>query len=99
MGDKTMYAVAAIALLVLGYGVFAMPQRQQADFSASAYGAQQPAQFAAPAQIPAKCGNINDPAQLQHLSHHPDQFQECYRVVDPAKFKAAVGQDVSVFMR
>ena len=96
MGDKTMYAVAAIALLVLGYGVFAMPTRQQADFSASAGGA---AQFAAPAQIPAKCGNINDPAQWQHLSHHPDQFQECYRVVDPAKFKAAVGQDVSVFMR
>lgn len=99
MGDKSMYAVAAVALLVLGFGVFAMPSRQQADFSASGYGAQQPTQFAAPASIPPECGNINDPAQLQHLSHHPDQFQECYRVVDPAKFKAAVGQDVSVFIR
>lgn len=97
MGDKTMYAVAAVALLVLGFGIFAMPARQQADFSAAS-GAQS-AQFAAPASIPPECGDINDPAQLQHLSHHPDQFQECYKVVDPAKFKAAVGQDVSAFMR
>lgn len=98
MGDKTMYAVAAVALLVLGFGVFAMPQRQQADFSASAYGTQQSAQFAAPASIPPECGDINDPANLQHLSHHPDQFQACYKVVDSAKFKAAVGQDVSAFI-
>ena|SRR3989338_5108627 len=98
MGDKTMYAIAAVALLVLGFGVFAAPARQQAEFSASA-GGQQPAQFAAPASIPAECGDINDPANLQHLSHHPDKFQACYKVVDPAKFRAAVGQDVSTFMR
>ena len=98
MGDKSMYAVAAIALLVLAYGVFAMPQRQP-DFSASAYGGAQSAQFAAPSSIPPECGDINDPANLQHLSHHPEKFQACYKVVDPAKFKAAVGQDVSVFMR
>lgn len=50
-------------------------------------------------QIPAECGNINDQANIQRLSHHPDQFRRCYRVIDPAKFKAATGQDISDFIR
>ncbi len=55
--------------------------------------------FAQEAQtVGSECGNLNDPQNLQHLSHHPSQFQACYKAVDPAKFKAAVGKDVSEFI-
>ena len=100
MSDKAMYGLVAVALLVLGYGLFGMPSAQQQSatiaYSQPAAGAYQFSQQQA--TVPPECGNINDPANLQHLSHHPDQFQACYKVVDPVKFRAAVGRDVSEFI-
>ncbi|MFH0927195.1 MAG: hypothetical protein V1822_01315 [Candidatus Micrarchaeota archaeon] len=46
-----------------------------------------------------ECGDLNNPANLQHLSHHPNLYQDCYKLIDPQKFKAAVGKDISEFMR
>ena len=98
MGDTMMYAVAALALLVLGFAVFATPSQQPlagTGLGQAGSGYQLQQQVA----IPPDCGDINNPQNLQHLSHHPDRFQACYKVVDPAKFKAAVGRDVSEFIQ
>src|SRR5512143_1013633 len=97
MDDNLIYGVviiAGVALLVFSLlSALAPPAAAQG----------QPPGYQPPAlsgtAVPPECGDINDPANLQHLSHHPDRFQACYRVVDPAKFKAATGQDVSSFIR
>jgi|SRR3989338_1916271 len=103
MSDKAIYAVLLAGLMVLGYGTFFMPSQQpQQPFPYSQqYAVQEGGYAAAPpaGNVPPECGDINDPKNLQHLSHHPDQFQACYRVVDPAKFRAAVGRDASEFIR
>ncbi|HLD60417.1 MAG TPA: hypothetical protein VI912_05445 [Candidatus Bilamarchaeaceae archaeon] len=46
-----------------------------------------------------ECGDLNDPSNIQHLSHHPDKYQECLKQIDPQKFKEAVGQDITSFLR
>ena len=97
MEDKMIYAVALAALMVLGYAAFGMPARQPDVSAAAGAGAYATAQLSGP--IPPECGDINDAENLQHLSHHPDQFQECYKVVDAGKFQQAVGQPLSNFMK
>ncbi|MBI5133554.1 MAG: hypothetical protein HZA83_02470 [Thaumarchaeota archaeon] len=78
------------------YAQNSLPTNSQANVPQSSL-AQQTTQQQT--QIPAKCGNIEDPQNIQHLSHHPDQFQDCLKLVDPVKFKNAVGRDVSEFLR
>lgn len=84
--------VLAGALLAFSFlSLIAPPAAAQAQAVGKASLAQGPA--------PAECGDINDLSNIQHLSHHPDRFQECYRYVDPAKFKAATGEDISSYLR
>ncbi|MFZ3077379.1 MAG: hypothetical protein WA139_02900 [Candidatus Aenigmatarchaeota archaeon] len=45
------------------------------------------------------CGDLNDVANVQHLSHHPSQYADCIRQVSPEMFKQAVGTDKSAFMQ
>ena len=99
MGNDMMYAVAAMAILVLGFALFGMPSAQQTASILAQDAGTGGACFSQQAQVPPECGDINNPQNLQHLSHHPDRFQACYRIVDPAKFKAAVGGDVTEFIR
>ena len=108
MGDDEIYAVALMGLLVLGYGIFAMPAAN-AQFSPSgsqyaitsggsgSFGLSGSGQPLAQGSVPPECGNVNDAKNVQHLSHHPDRFKACYPYVDPAFFKSAVGQDISQF--
>lgn len=95
MDEKILYGVivvAAVAVLAFSFlSLIAPPAKAQAGGAVAASLAQGP--------VPAECGDIENPKNLQHLSHHPDRFQECYKYVDPAKFKAAVGEDLSNFMR
>ena len=105
MGEKIMYAVVIAAVALLAFAVFAMPSGRipQAGGIPTGYGngGGQALAFASPAQgtLPEECGNINDPKNLQHLSHHPDTYQECYKYIDPAKFRQATGQELSSFIR
>lgn len=86
MEEKTITGIALIgALAVLGWVLYG------ALSTPTAAPIQQ--------QIPSECGDITDNANVQHLSHHPDRFGECIKLVDPAKFKEAVGTDKSEFMR
>lgn len=101
MGDEIIYVVMVAGLLVLGYGLFGMPAQgewqTQGVVPASSTGGSGAARLQG--SPPAECGNINDAKNLQHLSHHPDQFQECYKYVDAGKFQQAVGQPLSNFQR
>ncbi len=97
MDEKILYGavlVAAGALLALAMLSFLAPPA-----AAQNQGAGQAGGAVLSGSPPAECGDINDPSNLQHLSHHPDRFQECYKYVDPVKFRQAVGQDLSNFQR
>ncbi len=90
--EKYLYGTLGIATLVLLFGIIGTFSQPSAATDGTTG-----VQLKGPP--PAECGNINDAKNLQHLSHHPDQFQECYNYVDPVKFKQAVGQDLSNFKR
>ncbi len=45
------------------------------------------------------CGDLNDVANVQHLSHHPSQYADCIKQVSSEMFKQAVGTDKDVFMQ
>ncbi len=49
--------------------------------------------------LPSDCGDLEDPSNIQHLSHHPSRYQECLRQIDPVKFKEATGDDISDYLR
>src|SRR3989304_4328656 len=97
MDEKILYGalvIAAAALLAFSFlSMIATPAAAQSQIGGGtgASLAQGPG--------PSEGGGINTPKTLQHLSHHPDRFQECYKFVDPAKFKAAVGEDLSNYRR
>lgn len=44
------------------------------------------------------CGDLTDTSNVQHLSHHPGQFADCIKKVDPAIFRQAVGKDKDAYM-
>lgn len=45
------------------------------------------------------CGDLSDISNIQHLSHHPQQYAECINLVSDEKFKEAVGTGKSEFMQ
>jgi len=90
--ELILYGALGGGVLLLVFSLFGTSWFGQPAQSGQAYSL-------STAQIPSECGDINDVENLQHLSHHPDQFQECYKYVDPQKFKAAVGKDLSYFKK
>ena len=45
------------------------------------------------------CGNMSDLANVQHLSHHPDQYKDCIKQVDSKIFEQATGQSKEDYMK
>jgi hypothetical protein len=89
------YAVLVLALVVLGWVAYgALGPKPIAP-------AVQPSTLAAYQGIDAssECGDLNDIANIQHLSHHPDRFADCIKQVDDAKFKEAVGIEKSEWFK
>lgn len=41
------------------------------------------------------CGDLRDVANVQHLSHHPGQYAECLKRVEPSFLKAAAGKTLA----
>ena len=89
-----LVAALAVALWV-GYSAFAAPAPAVVENTETnrVYFEQQAAASSN------ECGDLNDPQNIQHLSHHPDRYQDCLRQVDPAKFREAVGDDLSNYLR
>ena len=101
MGDELMkYAMVAIAIATLAFAVFSYntPAAQPAAGQANAIALQQglaasgalasSGAFAASSQ----CGDLNDDANVQHLSHHPDRYANCLKQVEAAVLKKATGK-------
>ncbi len=38
------------------------------------------------------CGDLKDTQNVQHLSHHPGQYADCLKQVDPAFLQQATGK-------
>lgn len=85
MENIAIYGVLAIAIAVLIYSAFSIinPAKPVQQYQSSLGDA---------------CGDLNDLANIQHLSHHPEQYEECIKKVDPALFKQAVGEDLNSFL-
>ena len=84
--NKAFYLIALVGLSVLiwtAYSALKIADSKNQDFSN---------------QYDAECGDINDPKNIQHLSHHPDTYRECIRQIDPQKFKDAVGEDIGNYL-
>ncbi len=45
------------------------------------------------------CGDLTDPGNVQHLSHHPSQYADCLKQVSPDVFQKATGTDKNAFMQ
>ncbi len=45
------------------------------------------------------CGDLTDPDNIQHLTHHPGQYSDCIKQVDAQIFESAIGQNKEDWMR
>jgi hypothetical protein len=88
------YGIVLVVTLVLSYAVFFyQPGPTLTSSGQVIQNAQNQQYFAAQAaQTGSECGDVTDFANVQHLSHHPDRYRDCYAKVDPALLKQATGK-------
>lgn len=91
-----VYGLIFLAAFVLAYSVFATfskpaYERNAQGLVANSLANQQYFQQQA-AQSGSECGDLNDEANVQHLSHHPGQFADCLKQVNPAFLQKATGK-------
>lgn len=89
----TILGIGIILLVWVAFSAFQDPGQLENNAANFQYYQQQAAAAGS------ECGDINDIKNIQHLSHHPDRYQQCYKLIDPQKFKEATGQDISEFLR
>ena len=96
MGKMAEYAVIFVAIAVVAFGAFSAfspprpdldPQGRLLQTAANQQFYQQ--QAASPGN---EWGNLKEGANVQHLSHHPSQYAECLRNVEPGFLKQATGR-------
>lgn len=85
--NLAIYGVIVFAIMVLAFSAFSILNPSKPSFQ------QQYQTSSADA-----CGDLNDIANIQHLSHHPEQYKDCIKKVEPQRFKEAVGEDLNSFM-
>lgn len=94
--EHLLYAVIFGAVLVLSWSAFSTFSKPQLDRDPRGLlleTASNEQYFAAQAQqVGSECGDLQDEANVQHLSHHPDRFAQCLRQVTPAFLKKATGK-------
>ncbi len=96
MASAMEYGVLFVGVLVLAFSVFSLFSAPKIDVDAqgrvleTARNEQYFQQQAV--QVGSECGDLRDAANVQHLSHHPGQYADCLRQVDPAFLQQATGQ-------
>lgn len=94
--EYILYGVIFLAAGLLAWSVFASFQQPKLDrdsngillkTQANEQYFQQQAQSAG-----SECGNLRDTANVQHLSHHPGQYADCLKQVDPSFLQKATGK-------
>lgn len=96
LNNGIIYLVAGVALAVLiliGLSAFMAPNTTLEPSEANFEQYQKTAQLSDD-----NCGDLEDAKNIQHLSHHPEMYQDCLKKVDPGKFKEATGKDLSEFL-
>ena len=100
--ELIMYGLVFVGVLVVGLAAmtfFSEPKIAydvQGKVIQSAANQQVFAQQAAVAG--SDCGSLTDTANVQHLSHHPGQYEQCLRQVDPGFLKQATGQTLELIL-
>src|SRR3989338_8355275 len=92
MNNKILYGLIMVVVVVLSWSI-------TTSINASANPAKYQYYQNLQQQSETGCGDLNDNGNVQHLSHHPNQYTECIKQVDRQKFKEAVGTDKDVFMK
>jgi len=93
MNNKMLvYAVVIFAVAVLAWSITTMANGSKTNAQYQYYNNLQQ-------QSTSGCGDLADNGNVQHLSHHPEQYAECIKQVDAQKFKEAVGTDKDTFMK
>lgn len=87
--NALLYGIVAAAVAILAWAVLSILGTGEGSANYNYY--QQ--------QNAGGCGDLNDAANVQHLSHHPSQYADCIKQVSPEIFKQAVGTDKNAFMR
>ncbi|MBI4163386.1 MAG: hypothetical protein HY512_00870 [Candidatus Aenigmarchaeota archaeon] len=87
-----IYAVVIFAVAVLAWSITTMSNGAKTNPQYQYYNNLQQ-------QSADGCGDLTETGNIQHLSHHPDQYSECIKKVDPQKFKEAVGGDRDNFLK
>ncbi len=89
-----MYAVLVVAVAVLAWSIYSMVQPAGVQNNAQNFEYYQNQNL----QTGSECGDMEDLANVQHLSHHPERFGECIKQVDAGVFEKAVGQSKESYM-
>ncbi|MEM4254752.1 MAG: hypothetical protein QXR53_00285 [Candidatus Norongarragalinales archaeon] len=94
--EYLLYAVIFGSTLVLAWSAFAATSKPQLDRDSRGLLLETQSNeqyFAAQAQaLGNECGNLKDEANVQHLSHHPGQYADCLRQVEPSFLRKATGK-------
>ena len=94
--EHLIYAIIFGAVLVLSWSVFSTFSKPQLDRDSRGLlleTASNEQYFAAQAQSAgSECGDLKDEANVQHLSHHPGQYADCLKQVEPAFLQKATGK-------
>ena len=72
------------------YGFVSPPQ--PAQYQANGAGATHATFSQSGSGVDDECGDITDASNVQHLGHHPDQFANCLKKVNPQLLKQATGK-------
>ena len=85
IGISLTYVAAGVVAFLLAVGVL--------------FFTQQPQQQSPLSTLAGECGNLTDISNVQHLSHHPQQYKDCYRRIDPQVFEQATGMRLEDFLK
>lgn len=94
MEKQMTYTLLGLGVILLGWVAYSALQLPDEKLENNAANFQYYQQQAAGSE----CGDINSLQNIQHLSHHPDRFKDCYRYIDPQKFREATGQDINSYL-
>jgi|SRR3989344_3552043 len=91
--EYILYVVIVFGVAVLAWSVTSM-------LNINAVGSEKYNYYKAQAQQAGnECGDMKDLSNVQHLSHHPEQFADCLKQVDPQIFEQAVEQKKEDYMK
>lgn len=85
-GEMLQYAALIAVFAVLGFSIYTMTFPPRLEVNAQNFQAYETLRQSSAGQ----CGDLTDPSNIQHLSHH-DDLKPCLDQVDPALRRQVLG--------